>query len=129
MNAWRGDAATTPILHHYDFSPFSEKIRLIFGLKQLDWWSVDAPSVMPKPDLVALTGGYRHIPVMQIGADVYCDTRTIARELDRRFPSPPLAGKLNPGVARAIEAWVERDLFWPICVGRQCRTCRTATAW
>ncbi len=105
---------TIPILHHYDFSPFAEKIRLIFGFKQLAWWSVDAPSVMPKPDLVALTGGYRHIPVMQIGADVYCDTRTIARELERRYPSPSLVGHLNPGAARAIEAWVERDLFWPV---------------
>jgi glutathione S-transferase len=103
----------TPILHHYDFSPFAEKIRLAFGLKGLAWRSVDAPSVMPKPDLVALTGGYRHIPVMQIGADVYCDTRRIARELDARWPSPPLLPGTCAGVASAIEAWAERDLFWP----------------
>jgi glutathione S-transferase len=105
---------TTPILHHYDFSPFAEKIRLAFGLKGLAWHSVDAPSVMPKPDLVALTGGYRHIPVMQIGADVYCDTRCIARELDARWPSPPLLPATCAGVATAIEAWAERDLFWPV---------------
>ena len=104
----------TPILHHYDFSPFAEKIRLAFGLKKLQWRSVIAPSVMPKPELVALTGGYRHIPVLQIGADVYCDTRTIARELDRRFPSPPLMHAGTRGIATAIEAWAERDLFWPI---------------
>lgn len=102
------------ILHHYDFSPFSEKVRLIFGLKQLSWRSVRVPSVMPKPDLVALTGGYRHVPVLQIGADVFCDTRTIARELDRRFAHPSLDRGLNSGLARAIEAWAERDLFWPI---------------
>ena len=105
---------TTPILHHYDFSPFAEKIRLAFGLKQLHWRSVIAPSVMPKPALVALTGGYRHIPVLQIGADVFCDTRTIARELDRRYPSPLLMDANSRGVASAIEAWAERDLFWPI---------------
>lgn len=104
----------TPILHNYDFSPFAEKIRLAFGLKKLHWHSVIAPSVMPKPDLIALTGGYRHIPVLQIGADVYCDTRTIARELDRRFPSPPLMHAATRGIAIAIEAWAERDLFWPI---------------
>lgn len=104
----------TPILHHYDFSPFAEKIRLAFGLKKMQWHSVIAPSVMPKPELVALTGGYRHIPVLQIGADVYCDTRTIARELDRRFPSPPLMHAGTRGIATAIEAWAERDLFWPI---------------
>ena len=111
------DSATgsdTPVLHHYNFSPFAEKIRLVFGLKRLHWRSVIAPSVNPKPDLVALTGGYRHIPVLQIGADVYCDTRAIARELDRRQPSPPLQDDATSGVAIAIEAWAERDLFWPI---------------
>jgi len=102
------------ILHHYDFSPFSEKIRLIFGIKGLSWRSVTIPSVLPKPDLVALTGGYRHTPVMQIGADVYCDTRLIADELDRRFPERPLLGPKFSGIALAVEAWAERDLFWPI---------------
>ncbi len=102
------------ILHHYDFSPFSEKIRLIFGLKKLRWRSVDIPFIMPKPDLVALTGGYRHTPVMQIGADVYCDTRLIADELDRRFPDRPLLHPQSAGLALAVEAWAERDLFWPI---------------
>jgi glutathione S-transferase len=112
--AGRRKLLTAPILHHYDFSPFAEKIRLAFGLKNLHWRSVIAPSVMPKPDLIALTGGYRHIPVLQIGADVFCDTRTIARELDRRYPAPPLMDAGIRGVATAIEAWVERDLFWPI---------------
>lgn len=105
---------STPILHHYDFSPFAEKIRLAFGLKRLRWQSVLAPSVMPKPDLIALTGGYRHIPVLQIGADVYCDTRTICRELDRRYAAPPLVTAAQRGMVTAIESWAERDLFWPI---------------
>ena len=45
------------ILHHYPNSPFSEKIRLILGFKSLHWTSVHIPAVMPKPDVVALTGG------------------------------------------------------------------------
>lgn len=102
------------ILHHYDFSPFSQKIRLIFGIKNLSWRSVTIPSILPKPDLVALTGGYRHTPVMQIGADMYCDTRLIADELDRRFPDRPLLRPQSSGLALAVEAWAERDLFWPI---------------
>jgi hypothetical protein len=85
------------ILHHYDFSPFSQKIRLIFGIKDLSWRSVTIPSILPKPDLVALTGGYRHMPVMQIGADVYCDTRLIADELDRRFPDRPCCVRSRAG--------------------------------
>src|SRR5438477_5655813 len=78
------------ILHHYWTSPFSEKIRLVFGLKKLAWRSVEIPNMMPKPDLMPLTGGYRKTPVMQIGADILCDTQIILRELDRRFPSPSL---------------------------------------
>ena len=101
------------ILHHYGFSPFAEKIRLALGLKKLSWLSVVQPSVMPKPGLVALTGGYRHIPVLQIGADVYCDTRCIARVLDRLHPTPPLLEPATRSLATIVEAWAERDLFWP----------------
>ena len=62
------------ILHHYPNSPFSEKVRLVFGMKGMAWQSVMVPAINPKPDVVALTGGYRRTPFMQIGADVYCDT-------------------------------------------------------
>ena len=69
------------ILHHFDQSPFSEKIRLIFGLKKIAWTSVRISRIMPRPDLMPLTGGYRRTPVMQIGADIYCDTQCIMREI------------------------------------------------
>jgi len=78
------------ILHHYAGSPFSEKVRLILGFKRLPWRSVIVPSILPKPDVVALTGGYRRTPFMQIGADIYCDTALMCRELDARKPEPPL---------------------------------------
>ena len=61
------------ILHHYDFSNFSEKVRLVFALKEIDWVSVIIPSYLPKPDYLPLTGGYRRAPALQIGSDVYCD--------------------------------------------------------
>ena len=76
------------ILHHYPMSPFAEKVRLMLGYKQLAWRSVLIPPVMPKPDVVALTGGYRKTPILQIGADVYCDTALIARVLEARQPQP-----------------------------------------
>ncbi|WP_241723256.1 glutathione S-transferase family protein [Raoultella sp. HC6] len=98
------------ILHHFDASPFAEKIRLIFGLKQLAWKSVIAELIMPKPKLTALTGGYRKTPVMQIGADVYCDSRLIALELERRFPTPTLFPGADRGLAQALSAWSDRDV-------------------
>ena len=91
------------ILHHHDPSPFAEKIRLVFGLKGLEWSSVQVPMIMPKPDLTALTGGYRKAPVLQIGADIYCDTSLIARELEARFPEPSLfpAGHIGAGLTHS----------------------------
>ncbi len=103
-----------PILHHYDMSPFSEKVRLIFGLKGIAWASVVIPSIMPKPDYVALTGGYRRTPSLQIGADVYCDTRLIAAVLEDRHPSPSLFASGGEGLNRAVESWAEALLFWPV---------------
>ena len=69
------------ILHHYDGSPFSEKLRLVFGFKRMAWASVKIPVIMPKPDVIALTGGYRKTPFLQVGADVYCDTALVARAM------------------------------------------------
>ncbi len=98
------------ILHHYPSSPFAEKIRLILGAKGLPWRSVTIPSVMPKPDLVALTGGYRRTPVLQIGADIYCDTALIAPVLDARSPTMPLM-PANRVAARSVAELADRELF------------------
>lgn len=95
------------ILHHYDTSPFSEKVRLMFGAKGLAWRSAIQPTIMPKPDLVPLTGGYRRIPVLQIGADVYCDTQVILAEIERRHPGEGDAA--GPGFA--VNYWADRLFF------------------
>jgi glutathione S-transferase len=99
------------ILHHYAGSPFSEKIRLILGFKGLAWQSVNVPVVMPKPDVVALTGGYRKTPFLQIGADVYCDTALMARVIDQRHPLPPLFPADQP-LATTLAQWADSTLFW-----------------
>ena len=95
------------ILHHYETSPFSEKVRLMLGIKGLSWRSVIQPVIMPKPDLIPLTGGYRRIPVMQIGADVYCDTQVILAELERRYPGPQVVR----GADWAVNLWADRLWF------------------
>jgi glutathione S-transferase len=96
------------ILHQYQLSPFSEKVRRVLAWKGLAWSSVRAPAVMPKPDLVALTGGYRKIPVLQIGNHVYCDTARICEVLDATQPEPPL----YPSPLAAVFAeWADSALF------------------
>jgi glutathione S-transferase len=99
------------ILHHFDRSPFSEKIRVVFGHKGISWRSVRIPPIMPKPDLMPLTGGYRRTPVMQIGADVFCDTQIIIREIERRFPSPTLFPPGAAGAAWGLSSWTDRAFF------------------
>jgi glutathione S-transferase len=103
---------TDIILHHYDTSPYAEKVRTGLGLKGLAWASVELPQIMPKPNLTALTGGYRKTPVLQIGADIYCDSQLIMRELERRHPTPSFypAGR---GAADALAWWAEKTMFLP----------------
>lgn len=99
------------ILHHYPMSPFAEKARLMLGAKGLAWRSVLIPNVMPKPDVIALTGGYRKTPLLQVGADVYCDTALIARVLEARQPAPTLFPAGAP-LAPALAQWADFTLFW-----------------
>ncbi len=99
------------ILHQYDISPFSEKVRVVLGIKQLDWHACDEPVIMPKPELVALTGGYRKIPAMQIGADIYCDTQIIIREIERRFPTPSIFVGGDKGLGWGTAMWTDRVFF------------------
>jgi glutathione S-transferase len=100
------------ILHHYPRSPFAEKIRLILGAKHLHWASVLIPSIMPKPDVVALTGGYRKTPILQMGADIYCDTALIADVLDAIAPECPLYPAGVAAASRIVAQWADSTLFW-----------------
>ncbi len=99
------------ILHHYPQSPVSEKVRVGFGIKRLAWASVEVPRLPPKPDVVALTGGYRRAPVMQIGADIYCDSQCILRELQRRHPQPTFYPGGGDGLPWALSRWTDGELF------------------
>ncbi|MGY4490493.1 glutathione S-transferase family protein [Pseudomonas sp. TE3610] len=102
---------TDLILHHYPASPFAEKTRLMLGFKGLSWRSVLIPPVMPKPDLVALTGGYRKTPVLQVGADIYCDTSLIARRLDQEKALPAFFPEGQEMTVAAFAAWADATLF------------------
>ena len=100
------------ILHHYATSPFSEKVRLVLGYKKLPWKSVLVPAIMPKPDVQALTGGYRKTPFLQIGSDVYCDSALICDVLEHIQPQPTLYPESHKGLARVLAQWADTTLFW-----------------
>ncbi|WP_213879126.1 glutathione S-transferase family protein [Pseudomonas sp. dw_358] len=102
---------TDLILHHYPASPFAEKTRLLLGFKGLSWRSVLIPRMLPKPDLIPLTGGYRKTPVLQIGADIYCDTALIARRLEAQKSSPALFPPGQELVTASFSTWVDSVVF------------------
>jgi len=108
------------ILHHYDFSNFSEKIRLVLALKKFTWESVIIPSHLPKPDYLPLTAGYRRTPALQINSDIYCDTRLIVSILDSLNPDPPLYPEnltvSDLAKCKIIEDWAETNFIRPIAL-------------
>jgi glutathione S-transferase len=102
---------TELILHHYPTSLFAEKARLMLGFKGLSWRSVIIPSIMPKPDLTLLTGGYRKTPILQIGADIYCDTALMVRRLEQEKVSPTFYPEGQEFTVSSFAAWADSVLF------------------
>ncbi|MDX1756117.1 MAG: glutathione S-transferase family protein [Marinobacter sp.] len=99
------------ILYHYALSPFSEKIRTMLGYAGLSWQSVTVKEMPPRPELEALAGGYRKIPVAQNGADVFCDTRTIATEIARLAGKPELDLSQQPKEVQQFVEEVDLEVF------------------
>jgi glutathione S-transferase len=100
------------ILHQYANSPFSQKVRTVLAYKGLAYEFVEQPAWMPKPHLTPLTGGYRRIPVLQLGADIYCDSALIVRRLEELAPEPSIFPNGWRVAAEATAAWADRLLFF-----------------
>lgn len=102
------------ILHHYNASPYAEKSRAMLGYAGIAWQSMISPSVPPRPALDPLAGGYRRIPVMQIGADIFCDTKLIAEEVAAISGDASLRPKsVDPSLAAFVE-FAETDVFFSV---------------
>jgi len=100
------------ILHHYQVSLFSDKARAMLNARALTWRSVIIPPIMPRPDTIPLTGGYRRTPVLQAGADVYCDTAMIAAFLDDKGTGPTFFPAASRLAAQTLARWIDTELFW-----------------
>lgn len=80
---------------------------------------------LPRPELSELLGvSYRRIPIVTIGADVYCDTSLIISALERRFPKsegyPTLfparkgGGSVDTGMVKAFAMYYADRAVFPI---------------
>ena len=102
---------TSLILHHYPQSPVAHKVRMALGIAGASWQSIEIPRLPPKPLLVPLTAGYRRTPVLQIGADIYCDSQNIAHAIDQSDAPHRLFPDQTYGMAMMISNWAETTLF------------------
>jgi len=100
------------ILHHYPLSPYSQKIRSFLGYKGLAWRSHLVPMVPPRPEVNLLTGGNRRIPVMQIGADIICDSTLILRTLEKLHPAPPISHAADALIHPIQRLWEPRQMIY-----------------
>ena len=99
------------LLHHYAQSPYAEKARLLLGYKRLAWGSIEVPMVPPRPGLRRVLGGFRRIPVLQRGADFFCDSRLLSHVLDHLHPEPPLLPPHARALSTLIAQWAEPSVF------------------
>jgi len=99
------------ILHQYAGSPFSEKIRLLMGYLDLPSRQVEIPVIMPRPQLMPLTGGYRRTPVLQRGRETYCDTALIAKILIAQGAGQALLPQAQRAVIETVSYWADTFLF------------------
>ena len=100
------------ILHHYAQSPFSQKVRSYLGFKGLGWRSHIVPWVPPRNELSILTGGNRRIPVVQVGADILCDSTLILRTLEQLHPSPPISRLADTLIHPLARLWEPRQMIY-----------------
>jgi glutathione S-transferase len=97
------------ILYHYPASPYAEKVRLLASCLDVPWRSVEVAIQPPRNTLALLAGGYRRIPVMQIGADIFCDTAIISEEIIDR--SKQTLAACDDG-SQALAQRAETDVFF-----------------
>jgi glutathione S-transferase len=105
------DPSTEIVFHNYPQSPVAEKVRVALGIKNLSWRDVEIPRLPPKPKLTMLTGGYRRTPVMQIGADIYCDSQCILRELEQRQKTPTFMPTSDVGLMWCLSRYTDGEFF------------------
>jgi len=101
------------ILHHYPMSPFGQAMRMALTIKQMAWKSVEQPVICPKPELSVLTGGYERIPVLQIGADIFCDTDCITDALEAAKAEPSLYPAPTGRAGKLLALWGGASWFMP----------------
>jgi glutathione S-transferase len=92
-------------------SPFVEKVARALALKEAGFELVDPRRPTEFRQWNPQTG---KMPVLELDGERIYDSTLILRELDRRFPNPPLVSS-DPKLAaaqRQVEDWADEALYW-----------------
>ncbi|KAL1797067.1 hypothetical protein ACET3X_005607 [Alternaria dauci] len=103
-----------PILLHYAGSIFPHRVLWYLWLRGIPYDECIQPAFMPRPDLEFIGVGYKKIPIMTIGKDVYCDSRLIISKLESLYPGSTLspATPADIGIRKLFESWtIDGDIF------------------
>jgi glutathione S-transferase len=110
--------AETPILFHYGASIYSHRVLWYLWLRNIPYDECIQPPVMPRPNLSSIGVGYRKIPLLAIGKDVYCDSQLIISKLEALYPDSNIAS-LTPeqeGIQKLFENYTIYGGIFPNAV-------------
>ncbi len=95
-------------LFQFHYSPFAAKVRKCLELKGLACEIAEVP-YLDRRELIAVTGGSIHIPVLVDGERVIPDSAQITQHLDERYATSLRSGA-NEGPAVVLEQWADNVL-------------------
>ena len=104
------------VFYHYDFSPYSHKIKWYLDLRGIPYAQCMQPLIPPRPDITDRLGvQYRRIPILLNNSDLILDTRLILQKLEELFPASAshrsLCAVTDPSAsseAKIIERLIDR---------------------
>ncbi|KAL0088337.1 hypothetical protein J3Q64DRAFT_1725177 [Phycomyces blakesleeanus] len=107
------------ILHWFPESPFASRVAWALNYKNVDYKTVVVSQIEPRPLRRPLDGGYRKTPILQIDDHVFCDTKIILEELEKRYPEPSFypttrSGLPTQGLCKALEIWAANGLMYSV---------------
>ncbi len=99
-------------VHQLEISPFCDKVRRVLAYKGLDAEIINVP--MGELGKLKKLSPIGKVPVVEIGSDVLVDSSDICRELDARFPSPPLFpdAPAQRALVDILEDWADESLYF-----------------
>lgn len=98
-------------LYQFEFSGFSEKVRLILDYKGLEYKKIEVTPGIGQIEVFKISG-QRQVPVLKDGDTVIADSTEIALYLDRKYPEKPLI-PIEPvarGQCLLMEEWADESI-------------------